>query len=111
MLRTFSAGLILDEVSDAAWWQHMRLPKHLFYMSSGGGLYGVGHVSPRKAGRHVTKYMKITTHYLTCAAPRVLKGVFAPPRVAGVHTAKEIFARGRVGPFLSGWEEDRLRVE
>jgi hypothetical protein len=50
-------------------------------MSIVGVLYGFGHVSPRKAGRHVTKHMKITTHCLTCTAPRVLKGVFDPPRV------------------------------
>ena len=111
MLRSFPAGLILDVVSDEAWWQHMRLPKHLFSMSILGVLYGVGHVSPRKVGKHVTRHLKITTHFLTCTAPRVLRGVFAPPRVAGVHTASETFARGQVGPFLSGWKVDRLRVE
>ena len=80
-------------------------------MSSVGVMYGVGRVSLRKEDRHVTRNLKITTHFLTCIAPRVLKGVFAPPRVAGVHTASETFARGQVGPFLSGWEVDRLRVE
>jgi len=64
-----------------------------------------------KSGQTLTRHLKITTHFLTCTAPRVLRGVFAPPRVAGVHTASETFARGQVGPFLSGWEVDRLRVE
>jgi len=127
MLRTFSAGLILDEVSDAAWWQHMRLPKHLFYMSSGGGLYGVGHVSPRKAGRHVTIYMKITTHYLTCTAPRVLTGVphlySSPGCKRGVcsascgrcaHCQTNLFASSRRSISLrmgSGWSAGRITTE
>ena len=72
----------------------MRRPKHLFYILIVGVVYGVGHVSPQKEDRHVTRHMKITTHYLTCTAPRGLKGVFSPPRVAGVHTAHDTFGRG-----------------
>ena len=50
-------------------------------MSIVGVLYGVVHVPPRKVGGHVTKYMKITTHRLTCTASRVLTRGFDPPCV------------------------------
>jgi hypothetical protein len=43
-------------------------------------------VPPRKAGRHATNRMKITTERLTCTAPRVLKvlkRVFDAPGVDG----------------------------
>ena len=89
----------------------MRLPKHLFlHVECRHFVRSWTRFAP-KSGPSRDQTYEITKHYLTCTAPRVLKGVFAPPRVAGAHTAHETFKRGQVGVFLSGWEVGRLRVE